>query len=174
LILGDNCGTAGYEENSKEEEEFKPEKKRQQLVDGAYRIIFNNENQNKYHTKTNVRDKSIDNFHGDAIPVFSMGEGVTAGGAGLGAFSGGMGPGMVSQNVPSFRTPAPNKSAKLGENHTGSIRPPSGYKSNNNSASGSNTNLPRIDSRNIQRPKPGENIQMNRRPPSGLIRNRQD
>ncbi len=134
MIIGDNCGTVGYEESSKEEEEFKPEKKRQQLVDGAYRIIFNNENQNKYHTKTNVRDKSIDNFHGDAVPVFSMGEGVTTGGAGLSAFASSMGPGMVSQNVPSFRTPAPNKSAKMGEANSGMTRPPSGYKPINNNS----------------------------------------
>lgn len=41
-----------------------PERKRRQLVDGAYRIVFNNDN--KFHTKTNIRDKSIENIHGDA------------------------------------------------------------------------------------------------------------
>jgi hypothetical protein len=41
LVIGENCGKVGHEENSKEEEELMPEKKRRQLTEGAYRIIFN-------------------------------------------------------------------------------------------------------------------------------------
>jgi len=43
-----------------------PERKRSKIVDGGYRIVFNNKNQSQYHNKTNIRDKSIDNVHGDA------------------------------------------------------------------------------------------------------------
>jgi hypothetical protein len=43
--------------------------RRAQLVDGAYRIVFNNNNPSGsggFHHRTNVRDRSIDNLHGDA------------------------------------------------------------------------------------------------------------
>lgn len=36
------------------------------IADGGYRIVFNKDNQTKFHTKTNIRDRSIDNIHGDA------------------------------------------------------------------------------------------------------------
>lgn len=41
-----------------------------------------------------MRDKSIDNFHGDATPVFSMGEGIISGEAGTGLFNGTIGSGL--------------------------------------------------------------------------------
>lgn len=69
-LLGDNCGKLGHEENKKEEDSLPNrsanERKRQQLVDSAYRIVFNQNNSNQFHTKTNIRDRSIENIHGDA------------------------------------------------------------------------------------------------------------
>ena len=48
-------------------------------MDGAYRIVFNNENQPTFHNRTNIRDRSIDNVHGDAgfIPGRTNGFGGT-------------------------------------------------------------------------------------------------
>ena len=43
-----------------------PESKRRQIVDGAYRIVFNNNNTNQFHARTNIRDRSVENVHGDA------------------------------------------------------------------------------------------------------------
>ena len=66
MFIGSNCGKTGQEENHKEEEEADPRKK-SQLVDGAYRIVFNSQNNgSQFHNRINVRDKSLDNFHGDA------------------------------------------------------------------------------------------------------------
>ena len=65
-MIGENCGKHGNEENKKEEECPPLERKKTNLVDGAYRIVFDQNNQNKFHTKTNVRDRSIENVHGDA------------------------------------------------------------------------------------------------------------
>ena len=57
----------GHEENTKEDEELMPERKRRQLHEGAYRIVFNDKDKvSTFHTKINVRDRSLDNFHGDA------------------------------------------------------------------------------------------------------------
>jgi len=42
------------------------ERRRFQLVDGAYRIVFNKDKQQQYHAKVNIRDRSLDNIHGDA------------------------------------------------------------------------------------------------------------
>ena len=56
----------GNEETKREEEDPVNERKKRNLVDGAYRIVFDQNSQNKFHTKTNIRDRSIDNVHGDA------------------------------------------------------------------------------------------------------------
>lgn len=61
-----------------------PERKRRQLVNGAYRIVFTDKNANQFHTRTNVRDRSIDNVHGDA-----------------------------AMSQPNYRTPNVNKSTKM-------------------------------------------------------------
>jgi hypothetical protein len=93
-FLGENCGKSSNEapkinrEETKgtaqqpERQAFQPprqdeERKRFQFVDGAYRMVFNanknreeNTNQppavNQFHTRTNIRDRSLDNWHGDA------------------------------------------------------------------------------------------------------------
>lgn len=46
ILSGDTCDRTIFEESVKEEEELMPERKRRQLVDGAYRIVFNEKNQN--------------------------------------------------------------------------------------------------------------------------------
>ena len=71
-----NLRSRGNIEEVKKEEDVligSDPRKRQKLVDGAYRIVFNRDNQATFHTRTNVRDRSIDNFHGDA--AFGVGTG---------------------------------------------------------------------------------------------------
>lgn len=51
---------------------------RQNFVNGAYRIVFSDKKSSSkaqdligspvFHNRTNIRDRSIDNIHGDAIP----------------------------------------------------------------------------------------------------------
>jgi hypothetical protein len=48
---------------------------KKELSDGAYRIIFSGKKSNtskfqgeNFHNRINPRDKSLDNFHGDALP----------------------------------------------------------------------------------------------------------
>ena len=98
--IGDNCGKSGSQAQEEAKADggpqpptrtggaFQPpaqeeERKRFQLVDGAYRIVFNknsNNTENKpaasngttqlpsnqFHNRTNIRDRSLDNLYGDA------------------------------------------------------------------------------------------------------------
>lgn len=54
----------------------RPGSKQNSMAEGGYRIIFSDKHTSakegmilspqKHHTKTNIRDRSLDNFHGDA------------------------------------------------------------------------------------------------------------
>ena len=54
----------------------RPKSKQQNLANGGYRIIFSDKHKSdksklilspeKHHTKVNIRDNSLENFHGDA------------------------------------------------------------------------------------------------------------
>jgi hypothetical protein len=67
LILGQVCGKMGHEDTRRIDDDLHPGSKRRLCQEGeSYRMIFNNENRERFHTRTNVRDVSLDNLHGDA------------------------------------------------------------------------------------------------------------
>ncbi|TNV85863.1 hypothetical protein FGO68_gene2314 [Halteria grandinella] len=193
----DNCGKGG----SQAQDEPRPptqsgtadanqpeERKRFHLVDGAYRMIFSNKNASNassqqqqpaqnYHTRVNVRDRSLDNFHGDANFQPSN----TIGASRRGNRRGGAGANEDEEldDVPPlesvYRTPnnnerqrkfegipranqmpqGPSMNSQYYSTAQNARRPPSGRQGPQMTPDNS-SNLPRIDSRQgMGRPPPG-------------------
>lgn len=102
--------------------------RRTHLVDGAYRIVFNSDNQPTFHNRTNIRDRSIDNVHGDAgfIPGRTNGFGTAT---------------TNTNHHGVYRTPGPHHTSKMDSNYNSAnqandnrninsrMRPPSGISS---------------------------------------------